>query len=86
MPFKDRTGPDPSKRLYAEAKVKLQHRKEETTDLINQLNGQLEVMSNNDKNIARNQLHALNDFISAGKKDLDDKSKLRTTILDTIKK
>ena len=84
MPFKDRTGPDPSKRLYAEAKVKLQHRKEETTDLINQLNGQLEVMSNNDKNIARNQLHALNDFISAGKKDLDDKTKLRSTILTTL--
>ena len=86
MPFKDRTGPDPSKRLYAEAKVKLKHRKEETTDLINQLNGQLEVMSNNDKNIARNQLHALNDFISAGKKDLDDKAKLRSTILDTLQK
>ncbi len=86
MPFRDRTGPDPSKRLYAEAKVKLQHRKEETTDLINQLNGQLEVMSNNDKNIARNQLHALNDFISAGKKHLDDKAKLRSTILETLQK
>jgi hypothetical protein len=86
MGFRSREGRNPSKRLYAEAKVRLRQREDEHSDLINQLNGDLERRRNSNQNIARNEQLRLNDFIEASDKKLKDASKLRKAIFDTADK
>ena len=86
MGFRSREGRNPSKRLYAEAKVRLRQREDEHSDLINQLNGDLERRRNSNQNQTRNEQIRLNDFIEASDKKLKDASKLRKAIFDTADK
>ena len=86
MGFRSREGPNPSKRLYAEAKVRLRQREDEHSDLINQLNGDLERRRNSNENQTRNELGRIADFVEASDKKLRDNSKLRKAIFDTADK
>ena len=86
MGFRSREGRNPSKRLYAEAKVRLRQREDEHSDLINQLNGDLERRRNSNENQTRRELGQIADFVEASDKKLKDNSKLRKAIFDTADK
>ena len=84
MPFKDRYGPNEAKRLYKDAEQIRSHGQQETVELTNQLNGQIEVMTNNSEAINRNHIFQLNDWMSASDKVLKDNAHFRKTLMNFV--
>jgi len=81
MAFRQRTGPDPTRRLEQERQSKLQRGQVETSEQVNQLNGMMDIMRQTDRNVARNTQHALQDYESAYKKVVDDNHAFRKSLL-----
>tara|TARA_R100000458_G_C8276713_1_gene252071 strand:+ start:823 stop:3843 length:3021 start_codon:yes stop_codon:yes gene_type:complete len=81
MPYRQRVGPDPTRRMQQERQAKLQRGQIETNEQINQLNGMMDIMRQTDRNIARNTHHQLQDYESAYKKVVDDNHAFRQSLL-----
>ena len=84
MPFRDRYTQDKSKRLYKEREIKKSYCQQEVVELTNQLNGQQEVMSNNNKAVNANYSTALNDYIAWTGRELKENTKTRKAISEFI--
>ena len=84
MPFRDRYAQDKSKRLYKDIQVQKAHGQQEVVELTNQLNGQQEVMSNNNKAVNANYSTALNDYIAWTGRELKENTKTRKAISEFI--
>ena len=83
MAFRERIGPDPSKRMYEEARKQRRRGEQETADRVNQLNGMLELMKKSDIQAERNAQFALRDFEAASQKVLNDNNAFRKALLNT---
>ena len=83
MAFRERIGPDPSKRMYEEARKQRRRGEQETADKVNQLNGMLELMKKSDIQAERNAQFALRDFEAASQKVLNDNNAFRKALLGT---
>ena len=81
MAFRQRVGPNPTRRLEQERQAKLQRGQAETSEQVNQLNGMMDIMRQTDRNVARNTQHALQDYESAYKKVVDDNHAFRKSLL-----